>query len=224
MRLFNKKQLENVKLASIDKTRPALNGLYFTGNSTISTDGHRLMKVTANYTEDKKDALADWPANGVTWDPSQDPFILPKSTVEKALKNIPSGADIPDDVKAVAIGLTVQLPGDPKKVVCQTTDFENTTNLEVNAVVGQFPKVDQVIPDFENSALDRSLQCDRDQKYIRVGLSARYLKEICAQLEKYRDRSHMITLYIKDATSPVVLTADDGEGTEAMAVLMPMAL
>lgn len=225
MKLFNRKQLENIKLSSKDDTRQTLTGLFFTGNSTVSTDGHRLMKVTANYTEENKNHLADWPANGVNWNPSQDSFILARSTVEKAIKNIPKSGH--PQLDYVAIGLTTTPPGESKKAVCQTTDLDSVNNLETRTIEGKFPDYERCLPDYENlehEHLSLEVNPNPSPKYIRVGISAKYLKEICAQLEKYQDKSHMIALYIKDEISPICITAQDDEKTEALAVVMPMKL
>jgi len=144
MRLFNKKQLENIKMASKDETRAAINGLYIEGNSTIATDGHKLMKVT--FTPDplsstviekelgeefvdnleiceswalekhNKDNKENWPANSIPWADSEKPFILARSTVEKAIKNIPKKCALPI-LQNVAIGLREVKDGQPVKAV-----------------------------------------------------------------------------------------------------------
>ena len=207
MKLFNRKQLENIKLASKDETRQSLNGLRIEGNSTIASDGHKLMRVTWTKPLDVK----DWPANGVEWTKKDKPFTLPRSTVEKALKNIPKRCAMPI-LENVAIGLKKTTAQDPDKFVVQTTDLENTDNVEGKTVIGQYPDYEKCIPDYKNP-----------KDYRKVGLSAKHLKDICAQLEKYAD-SKMVTLYMGNEKEPVVITADDHEGTEAMALLMPMQL
>jgi len=209
MKLYNRKQLENIKLASKDDTRQTLNGLHFEGDSTVSTDGHKLMKVTWTVPQKAK----NWPVNGVEWEKKDKPFILPRSTVEKALKNIPKQRGLAMPVlENVAIGLKKTEKDDPDKFVVQTSDLENTDNIEGKTVEGKFPNYKQVIPDYQNS-----------ESYRKVGISAHYLKEVCAQLEKYKNSS-MVTLYMGNEKEPIVITADDDEGTEAEAVLMPMQL
>ncbi len=268
MRLFNRKQLDNIKMASKDQTRLALNGLLIEGNSTIATDGHKLMKVTfkpdplpdtvikkelgeefvdnlvicESYALEKhnENNSDEWPANGIPWVESDKPFILARSTVEKAIKNIPKLKDLPH-LQNVAIGLSEVVNGLPFKAVCQTTDLENTDNVEARLVDGKFPNYKQVLPDFEGS-----------DDFHRVGVDAQHLKNICTQLEKYSDGSvKPITLYLKkDKLSPKIIhmdqggnsflmptieiekgenysmgiTADDHEGTTATAVLMPIKL
>jgi len=222
MKLFNKKQLEHIKLASKDETRQVLCGLRIEGDSTVSTDGHRLMKVTWNKPRD----IEDWPANGIKWTKKDKPFILPRSTVEKALRNIPKRPAYPI-LENVAIGLKDTNGKGPDKFVVQTSDLENTDNVEGKTVEGKYPDYKQIMPDYENliqEPLSLEVNPNPAPQYIKVGLNARYLKEICTQLEKYKDRSHMITLHVKEADSPVCITADDGEGTEAVAVVMPMKL
>lgn len=267
MILFNKKQLENVKMASKDETRQALNGLLIEGNSTIATDGHKLMKVTftpnplsstviekelgkefvdnleicESWALEKHNIknLEEWPANGIPWANSDKPFILARSTVEKAIKNIPKRKDLAI-LQNVAIGLSEVKGLEPFKAVCQTTDLENTDNVEARTVDGKFPNYKQVLPDFEGSG-----------DFQRVGVDAKHLKDICTQLEKYSDGSvKPITLYIKkdytiskdfmeESENPLGfpilevvkgenysmgITANDYQGTTATAVLMPVKL
>ncbi len=220
MKLFNKKQLEIINLASPDETRVALNGLYFDGNKTVVTDGHRLV-----YVENTKQCIKeDWPANGIKWDGLETPFLVSKNTIQKALKNIPKKTDFPI-LKNVAIGLKERVENEPENVICQTTDLENTDNIEARTIGAKFPNYKQIIPDFENSSL-----------FQRVGLNATYLKEVCAVMEKYNSGPRTITLYVKKDEirdgkitlpgehCPIVVTANDEEGTKATAIIMPVRL
>ena len=143
MRLFNKKQLEIIKFSSTDSTRAALHGLLFDGNKTVATDGHRLV-----YVESEPEERVEWQANGVEWSENDKPFIVHRPTIEKALKNIPKKPDLPV-LENAAIGLKVVPTGHPDKVVCQTTDLDNTENVEARTVDGKFPSYEQVIPDFK---------------------------------------------------------------------------
>jgi len=220
MRLFNKKHLEIVKFSTTDPTRIALHGLLFDGNKTVATDGHRLICVES----EQKATIEDWPVNGINWSENDKPFTVSRSTIEKALKNIPKVPNIPAWENA-AIGLKVMPTGEPDKVVCQTTDFDNTDNVESRTVAGKFPNYQQVIPNFKDENL-----------YQRVGVNGKYLKEVCMLLEKYCESSHVVTLYLKKDTvkdgksqddgqlHSMVVTADNGEGTKATAVIMPIRL
>jgi len=220
MRLFNKKQLEIIKFSSTDPSRQALYGLLFDGNKTVATDGHRLV-----YVESEPEEGVEWQANGVEWSENDKPFIVHRPTIEKALKNIPKKPDLPV-LENAAIGLKVVPTGHPDKVICQTTDLDNTENVEARTVDSKFPSYEQVIPDFKNP-----------DQYQRVGVNARYLKEVCMLLEKYEEKDHCITLYLKkdgmDEENGIkklgehlsmVVTADDGKGTTATAILMPVRL
>lgn len=224
MRLFTRKQLEIVKFASRDDTRIGLNGVYVDGETTVATDGHRLLMVKSKQMEN-----ADWPANSIKWSENDKPFTIPLTTVEKALRNVPKKVDLPI-LERIAIGLKEVPTGDADKVVCQTTDLDTTDNVEARIQEGKFPNYKQVIPDFKDS-----------DQYQRVGVSAGYLKDVCAVLEKYNPGSKMITLYVKKDTPKVVgskytesaklgenysivLTADDNLGNQATAVIMPLRL
>lgn len=224
MRLFNRKQLEIVKVACRDINRQALNGIHVDGNVAIVSDGHTLLRV-----ESEQVASVEWPANGVKWSDNDKPFTIPLATAEKALKNIPKkvGGKI---LTSIAIGLKEVPTGEPDRVVCQTTDMDITDNVESVTVDGKFPDFKRVIPEVEDNP-----------EYQRVGISAKYLMDMCSLLGGYNPKSKIITLYVKKDTPevngpkysesaklgehyPVVLTADDGEGNKATAVIMPMRL
>jgi len=209
MKLLGKRSLEIIKLASNDETRQALNGLYVDGDTTVVTDGHKMMRVKSQSLP-----VSEWPANGVKWT-VEEPFIIDKKTVEKALKNIPKKQAIPI-LHNAAVGLVKVGDGEAKKAVCQTTDLERTENIETRTVDGKFPDYKRVIPDYENL-----------EQYSRVGISAKYLMDVCSILKNYDERMNLITIYFKKeetGNSSIVLTAEDGEGNEATAVIMPMRL
>lgn len=218
MRLYGKKQLEIIKLASKDETRQALAGMFIDRDTTVITDGHKLVTVKS-----QPKPQEDWPANSIPWNKEDsDPFIISREQVEKAIKNIPKlGKHDPNKIlRNVAIGKVLNDQG-RKELACQTTDLDNIDNVAGREIDGKFPNYKQVIPDYMD-----------ETKYQPIGISATYLKEICAVFEKYQEGSRMITLHIAKQTKkqkqpenyPIVLTANDGEGTEAMAVIMPMRL
>lgn len=242
--LYNRKQLEIVKLACKDDTRQVMTGLYVDGNTTVITDGHKLIAVKSE-TETK---VEDWPANSIPWKKNDtDPFIISREQVEKALKNIPKKPSMPI-LEHVAIG-KVENDHGKKELSCQTTDLESTDNVEGREIDGTYPDFKKVMPPY----LD-------DKLYQAIGVSAKYLKEICTLLEKYQPRGNKITLHVRKSQAhkvisfpmkisteegevddipvtplpkddepdpahfPIVLTAEDGEGTEVAAVIMPMRL
>jgi len=179
MKLLGKRSLEIIKLACNDETRQALNGLYVDGDTTVVTDGHKLIRVKS-----QSPPVCDWPANGIKWT-VEEPFIIDKKTVEKALKNIPKKQAIPI-LHNAAVGLIKVEEGTAKKAVCQTTDLERTENIETRTVDGKFPDYKRVIPDYEN-----------ESEYSRIGISAKYLMDVCSILKNYDERMHLITLYFK---------------------------
>ena len=199
MKLFTEKQLEIVKLASKDTTRPILEGLHFDGNTTVTTDGHRMLAVTSEEIDNQ-----EWPVNGIAWNVQEVPFTLPRKAVEKALKNINKKQDLPI-LSRVAVG---QVPD--SKVSLQTTDLEITDNVATREIEGRFPDYKRIIPDYKTD------------EYKVMAINAKYLKELCSILEKYDTDNHKIEIHIKDENTPMVITADDREGTTALGIIMPV--
>jgi DNA polymerase III sliding clamp (beta) subunit (PCNA family) len=205
VKLYQRKQLEIVKLSSNDTKREGINGLFFEGNSTVATDGHKLIKVTSLNQEEK----TDWPANSIQWGAEEKPFTIRREVVEQAIKSLPKKSKVMPILNKVAIGQVLE----NGKASIQTTDLDNTSNLETKLPENNFPDYQKVIPDYKD--------------FPRVGISAKYLKEICGVLEKYHSHN-LVTIYFnpeKPENHPIVITATDHlEGVNAEAVIMPMRL
>jgi len=91
MRIYNKKQLEIIKLASKDEIKTSLNGLYVDGEITVATNGHMLLMVKS-----EQMPVNDWPISEIKWSNNDKPFIIPFKTIEKVLKNIPKKVNLPN--------------------------------------------------------------------------------------------------------------------------------
>ena len=211
MRTFSKLQLNAVKLGASNKDpRDALRSLHFDGNSTVATCGHKLIRVTGP--ENTK--AQDWPANSVIWsEKDQTPFTVPREIIEKAIKNIPKPSDCRGMpiLENVAIGWSSH-PEGPDSITLQTTDLENPQILVTDQVDGSFPRYKDIIPDTTD--------------YIRVGVSAKYLRDIADNLSKFDKDQTIILKFDPDKTQnrPLVLEAENRDGYKAEVVLMPVRI
>ena len=226
--LLSGKQLDLHKLVSKDETKKAQCGIFIKGNEATVTNGHYLMivKSKANVSP------GDFPANGVKWVGGMDGFILDAENAKQARKTLPKDKHLPPVIKHAAIGLAEETDGIVTNVL-QTTDYETFNTFKPETIDGHFPDIKRagIIPDY----LDENI-------YQRVAVNAGYLKDILAQLEKYK-KSGMVTLYVctkdkkiratkkrsgstrKAETFPMVVTTqDDDIENEAMAMIMPMRL
>ena len=207
MKLYSKQQLQVVKACSKDETRAALNGVLVDKNKLVATDGHRMIVV-----EDKAiDNSKDWPVNGVDWQASNKPFIIPSSAINKAIKNIPKSKDtrgLPI-LEKVAIGETPE-----NTITLQTTDLDTTDNVKTKTVDGKFPDYERVIPTLgEVGGYDK-----------KVGLNAHYMIEALQLMINFADdKSKMVTFHMKDENHSIVLTCENEE-TKTTCVVMPMRL
>ena len=207
MKLYSKQQLQVVKACSKDETRAALNGVLVDKNKLVATDGHRMIVV-----EDKAiDNSKDWPVNGVDWQASNKPFIIPSSAINKAIKNIPKSKDtrgLPI-LEKVAIGETPE-----NTITLQTTDLDTTDNVKTKIVNGKFPDYERVIPNLgEVGGYDK-----------KVGLNAHYMVEALQLMINFADeKSKMVTFHMKDENHSIVLTCENEE-TKTTCVVMPMRL
>ena len=207
MRLYSKKQLQVVKGCSPDETRPSLNGVLADKNKLVATDGHKMFIVEDNAIDRSK----EWPVNGVDWQDSSEPFIIPSSAINKAIKNIPKSKDtrgLPI-LEKVAIGETPE-----NTITLQTTDLDTTDNVKTKAVDGKFPDYRRVIPTLgEVGGYDK-----------KVGLNAHYMIEALQLMINFADeKSKMVTFHMKDENHSIVLTCENEE-TKTTCVVMPMRL
>jgi len=212
---YNKKQLEAVKFASKDETRQAIAGLYFEENRVVATDGHRLMVVNSTPSNDTRESFppSDDFAEPKTGEDFE-PFTVPRKTVEKITKNIPSKMGENDCLEVIKIAPSKN----PKKIACQTFDFEETTTVETKPVEGRFPDYRQVLPDYSG--------------YQKIGINGAYLAEMAKELSKYDTKGKMVVLHIAPPEiagegydkGRIIITAEDENGTKAEAVIMPMRL
>ena len=207
MKLYSKQQLQVVKACSKDETRPAINGVLVDENKLVATDGHKMFIV-----EDKAiDNAKDWPVNGVDWQASNQPFIIPSSAINKAIKNIPKSKDTKDNpiLEKVAIGETPE-----NTITLQTTDLDTTDNVKTKIVDGKFPDYERVIPTLgEVGGYDK-----------KVGLNAHYMIEALQLMINFADeKSKMVTFHMKDENHSIVLTCENEE-TKTTCVVMPMRL
>ena len=213
MRLYPRRSLEGVALASKDKS--AISGLRFDGNQTIATNGHVLITTTNKGQQNP----ADFPTtSGLVWSEADEPFTVETKDVKQAIKNLPNKKEINacPVFGNVAIGRQYVALGDfPEHnknhdVALTTTQSENPCfrTISTRPVEGKFPDTKHVIPDYSNGA------------FVKVSVNPKLVKDITTLLAKDYDK---ITLHIHrdKSESPIVITASDTE-FDSEVILMPM--
>lgn len=210
MKTFTKNQLLVSKACSKDETRQALQGILIEGNKTIATNGHILM------TSENRAVTEVWPVNSVNWKtpeslvPSDNPgsFILPLDAVKKALKAFPkAGKWDTGNTTRLAIGET------DTGITIQNA---NNDKIEAQPIDAKFPDYKQVIPDTTG--------------YIKIGVSASYMKIICEVMEKAEGSNmngmilHINPNQSKDGRDAIVIENMGNLDEKVTAVLMPLRI
>jgi DNA polymerase III sliding clamp (beta) subunit (PCNA family) len=214
MKTFTKNQLLVGKASSNDAGRHALNGILVEGNKTIATNGHILIM---NENLEKTDP---WELNGVQWEVDrwlshieeidETPFIISNEAVKKALKNFPKVKKGDNSNRSrMAIGQSKSsCVTDMSAITMQNSDNDK---IESQAVDGKFPDYKRVIPDTTD--------------YIKVGVNATYLKQICEVLEKSGNGNIVLNFKKEDAHNhPIVIENIDQADEKITSVLMPVRL
>jgi DNA polymerase III sliding clamp (beta) subunit (PCNA family) len=214
MKTFTKNQLLVGKASSKDAGRHALNGILVEGNKTIATNGHILIM---NENLEKTDP---WELNGVQWEVDkwlshieeidETPFIISNEAVKKALKNFPKVKKYDHKNRSrMAIGQSKSsCVTDMSAITMQNSDNDK---IESQAVDGKFPDYKRVIPDTTD--------------YIKVGVNATYLKQICEVLEKSGNGNIVLNFKKEDtANHPIVIENIDQCDEKITSVLMPVRL
>jgi DNA polymerase III sliding clamp (beta) subunit (PCNA family) len=203
MKTFTKNQLLVGKASSNDTGRHALNGILVEGNKTIATNGHMLIM------NENLEPSEAWELNGVQWE-DETPFIVSSEAVKKALKNFPKVKK--DDHKNRA-RMAIGQSSSAGNVNISAITMQNADNdkIESQSVNGQFPDYKRVIPDITD--------------YIKVGVNATYLKQICEVLEKSGIGNIVLNFKKEDAHNhPIVIENIDQADEKITSVLMPVRL
>lgn len=213
MKTFSKNQLNVVKAASKDATRPQLAGVLIEGNKTIATNGHILIM------SESREAKEAWQPNGVNWKyeesivppDNEESFVIPAESVKQALKSFPKTSKYDTTNKSkLAIGLST-MPSMPDSVTVQNSE---SLTFVASPTDGKFPNYKQVIPD--------------TTEYKKVGFNATLLKTICEVMEKTGNKGNIVLNFHPEdpQNNSVVIENIDYETAEERykAVIMPVRL
>ena len=197
MKTFTKNQLLVGKASSNDAGRHALNGILVEGNKTIATNGHMLIM------NENLEANEPWSLNGVQWE-EETPFIISNEAVKKALKNFPKVKKSDHKNRSrMAIGQS--------KSSCVT---------DMSAITMQNSDNDKI----ESQAVDKRV-IPNTTDYIKVGVNATYLKQLCEVLEKSGNGNIVLNFKKEDtANNPIVIENIDQCDEKITSVLMPVRL
>jgi hypothetical protein len=207
--MLNKHNLSIASFASKEVRRYTLNGILVNPDSTVATDGHRLLWVSG--APDRKSA--DYPQVPGFAGASDEfaSFILNREAALAISKVTPTKESIPilNHVAVSADGSAIAV-----------TDLERPQVFPVRPLAGKYPNYEAVIPKWEDAA-------------FRVTLDASYLAEIGKMFAGFvSDRSHPVTLsFYKDKLDPAAplsieqssVRFDGSRDDQGMtAVLMPV--
>ncbi len=205
MKLVTKRQLQAAKFCSNDETREVLNSLLIEPHQTTATDGHRLIQVFI-----PKECRPEPEGYPEELKQRKKNLLLKKKHAETMFKGIPAK----NKLTCAAYGQN----DDPKKVDFVIIDEkDNAQELKTFPVsTGVFPDVDQVIQ--KNTA----------GKKIRIGVDAKYLKEVAEFVEKGQKGPNKILVLEIDKNDPentaLVFRAKDDDKTEIFGLIMPMRI
>lgn len=209
MQILDKKHLEIIKIAPKAEERPALAGIYVEEGRTTVTDGHRLLSVHSFHVDTQEK-----PPQSIQWDSDKKPFAIPSSLVKEVLKTIPKKTP----GGKIAVGLKKHHSGEPVTVACVAIDANGAESVEGPINTGRYPNYKQIMP--------KTKDLNNPYKYKKIGISAKYLKEVCALLEKY-DKNHLVALHVATRhpeNKAIIITTSDFYNTSATAIIMPMQL
>lgn len=195
-KLITKRQLQLYKYASKDETRTGLTVIHFDGDKASVTDGHKLIQCTSTKPFDP----GEYPETNILHAPDKS-FSINKDDAQTALGFLPKKCDIPIVQNCVAIG--------EDKSATHGAVFQIQANIPALRTTfpkqkGNFPKVDKLVEDH------------KDKKKVKIGISARYMKEICEYILQgkrgnYND-SIILEIEVEDSDkNPIRITHDEGD-------------
>lgn len=187
--------LEIAKQAATSESRYTLQAVLVTPNETVTTDGHRLTRVTTP----QRFAAA---AERATFEP----FCLAAPDALAALKRLATRKTAQPHETTVAIANAGE------SVTLTTEDAaRNPTSSSHNRPTGQFPDFERVIP-------------KPDKRTARVYLDPRYLRDICDHAISMQrgEKQGRLELAIYDEESAIRIDYASEAGQFATAVVMPL--
>ncbi len=218
--LYNKWNLDVAKFASKESKRPILQSILVEPGSTVATDGHQLVKVSAPNHEAKLENFPVIP--GVSTVRLDGNFLLPASTALEVSKQIPRKSTIPVLQNAAV------LDAGPDHVGMVTTDLDSAKPVTVRKVKGTFPNYQTIIDDLEKV----TVQSEVTLNGLLLGELAKFLGQFnggkgpaikLTIFEPVRTEGKTGAGETRVTNRAVRLTATNTDtGQEAYAILMPM--
>jgi len=205
--LFNRNNLQLYQLADKGSSRPELTGVLFKRDRTLATDSYILAEVV-NSDEMLRQAndLPDLPDKGkLLLNFAKKGYIIPASSVKKALGNIPVNPQLP-----VLEYARFCQPFDPLTSKIATTNLERADVVNVKNIDADYPDTSRVMPDEQG-----------EKAYKFISLNRKYLKKI-ADLFNSMEMGDTIQIGIKDTTSPVYLKGESKTGQKIKGLIMPI--
>jgi len=208
MLIINKHNLNVVKAASKDETRPALNSLHVTPEYTEATDGHVLIR-----TEIPKLKLSDYPECEDSLTGRTKSYTVPVPDVVTAAKNMKKST-LP------ILDMTARIACKGKKVQILSTNLDtvqsiSSTNMEKGETGNPYPDTDQVFP-----------AADREKITIRLDVAVLtilidYLKT-AGKGKVYNTVDFEITP--ANLSGPIIAKATTNEQQKILALVMPFRI
>lgn len=198
----NKNNLLVSEAASGDRTRPALQSVYFDTNGTVSTDGHILVKI--GYPEQAD--TAELPAPIPQGTDKLTPFVISSDACKTLGKAIPKVKHMPV-LNNLFIDVAATSANGSAHFVA--TDLESPQSIAIKKLDYTFPPYSQVMPKPE--AITFTAAFDPDLM-ARVCSVAKKMGLTCCKFEFTNDEG------------PCLITGKNEDGQEFTALIMPKVL
>ena len=174
---MNGKNLVVVNAASTDKTRYTINSIYLDKKHTVGTDGRMLLAVT-------------YPGGGE----NENNVTIPRPVATKVIRFMGAGA-------------TVQFKKSGDKQTAKIARKDEEISLTFAPVDGQYPKWEQVLPEYT------------EHKAIRI--NAELMLKICKAVITFHGPEPLMDIIITNKDEPMIIKATH-EGQELTGVIMPI--
>lgn len=198
----NKNNLLVSEAASVDKTRPERQSIYFDDTGTVATDGHILIKI--DYPEQVD--LAEMPAPIPQGSDKMTPFLVRAEACKGLGKAIPKAKHMP---VLNNLFIDVAATNANERAHFVATDLENPQKLEVKKLDYQFPPYQQVMPKAEAIT-------------FTIGFNPELMARVCNVAAKMGISGCLFEF--TNEKVPVRITGADKNGQKFTALVMPKSL
>jgi DNA polymerase III sliding clamp (beta) subunit (PCNA family) len=187
---------------SRDETRAMLTGVRITSQYVEATDSYKLVRITPKGSMSQEDFPRFPDGSPATGTISERGILVDAKALKRSLRNVPKAR------RSLPILSRIAVKPSGNHVLLTTTDLNLTSSETSRLIEGAFPEIDKHLPS--------------DEPTSTITFSAEFLKQVAKAFQDFGGSKAIVTVDVFSELKPARFSATDDEGTEMVAILMPV--